>query len=144
MAQASPLNNAGSLAYGAAVIALLLLARQEMLNGLLFVHDYVTPDKWPLTLAGWAILTFGPLTLSVSCWLLAKRVRARWVLHLLFIPCAIALMISGHVLLVRASGLISDGPLGSLVFAGALLLIFTVLVHAGALLVELVRMSRHR
>ena len=134
------MNRAGSLTYAAAVVALLLLARQDTLNGVLFLQDFHKPDSLPLTLAGWAVTTFGPLILSVCCWLLVKRVRARWALHLLFIPCAIALMIGGSELLISASGLISDGPIGSLMFAGGLLLILTVLIHAVALIVELIRM----
>jgi hypothetical protein len=41
--------------------------------------------------------------------------------------------------LISASGLISDGPIGDLVLAGGLLFVLTVLIHAVALVVEIIR-----
>lgn len=139
------MNRVGSVAYGAAIIALILLCTQPVNNSALFLYDHSTPPMFALELAGWAIATFGPLILSICTWGVVKRVRARWALHLLFIPCAIALFVGGYRLLHYAFGSPADSmPEGLFMILALLLLCLAGMVHAGALIVELAGMFRRR
>lgn len=138
------MNRAGSVAYGVAVIALILLTGQDMNNSTLFLYDSLTPPMFALAIVGWAIATFGPVTLSVCIWGLVKRVRARWVPHLLFIPCAIAFFRGGATLLDYASDWGDSMGVGMFMILAAALLCLTMLVHAASLIVELVGMFRRR
>jgi len=139
------MNRVGSVAYGAAIIALILLCAQEMNGSALFLYDFSTPPMFALGLAGWAIATFGLPILSICIWGLVKRVRARWALHLLFIPCAVALFWGGYGLLHFASGSPVDSMSEGLFMILALLfLCLTGMVHAVALIVELAGMFRRR
>lgn len=138
------MNRAGSVAYGAAVIALIVLTSQEMNNSTLFLYDWLTPPMFALGIIGWVIATFGPLTLSVFIWALVKRVHAKWAPHLLFIPFAIALFRGGVRLLGYATDWSDSMGVGMFMILAALLLCLTVLVHAASLIVELVKMFRRR
>ncbi len=96
-----------------------------------------------LGLAATAFASFGPFALSLHCWRLAERVHTRWAVHLLFIPCAYAMVYAGASLLNFASPG-TDEPAGYALTAAYLLLGLTVLVHAAALTFEIVTAIRRR
>jgi hypothetical protein len=94
--------------------------------------------KQMLGLAGWFVATFGPIGVAVCFWRLAKRVRAPWVVHLLFLPCAVALLWVGqHLILFAIDYQDFDHTLGGPVLQAALLfpvasiLYFAALIYRG-------------
>ena len=138
------MNRIGSVAYGAAIIALIFCA-QNMSYSALFLHDNSTPAMFALGVAGLAIATFGLPILSICIWGLVKRVRARWALHLLFILCAIAILLGGYGLFHYSFGSPLNITLEVRFMLPALLfLCLTGMVHAVALIVELAGMFRRR
>lgn len=142
-----PMNKVGGVVYGMAAIAILLLAAQDVENALLWLHDFSSSTgMFALGLAAAAFASFGPFALSVWCWRLAGRVRPIWGVHLLFIPCAYAIVYAGASLLDFADGRPeTDEPAGYALTAAFLLLGLTVLVHAAALalgIIAAIRRSR--
>ena len=136
---------AGSLAYGAAVLALIFLAALDLQNSYAYFYDYTPRPRFALGLAVWTFATFGPLILSIGCWHLVKHLRLKWAVHLLFLPCAIAIFRGGGDLLLYTSGQrFWNMPLEMFLMLAGLLLSLTLVVHFGALLVELVRLFRRR
>lgn len=69
-----------------------------------FVYDYyrkqVPEGMVSIGIAGWAIASYGPIAIAVLFWRWAKRVRSPWIVHLLFLPCAIALLATGDTLML--------------------------------------------
>ena len=140
------MNRAGSVAYGLAAIALIMLFGRETHDaGLFVVYDHTPQPMFAPALAGWGVTTFGPLILSICIWSLVKRVRARWAPHLLFIPCAIGLYRAGEELLVYASDPCRwCMPFEMFTLLAGLFLMLTLVVHAAALIVELGGIFRRR
>lgn len=95
----------------------------------------LTAGMQTLGLLGWAVATFGPMGLAVGFWRLSKRFRARWVIHLLFLPCAIALLQAGAELMLFAIGHRDfDDTLGGPVLQAALMLIAAVAAYLTSVL----------
>ena len=140
------MNKVGGAAYAAAAGVILLLSGQEVQNALLWLHDFSSSTRmFALGLAGTALASFGPFALSLWCWRLAGRVRPRWAVHLLFIPCAYAIVYAGASLLDLADGRPgTDEPAGYALVAAFLLLGLTVVTHAAALIFEIVAAIRRR
>ena len=94
--------------------------------------------KQVLGVAGWFVATFGPIGVAVCFWRLAKRVRAPWIVHLLFLPCAYALLMGGGYLMLFVIGdpdfdATLGGPVmqAALLFAVALVLYFAAVIYRG-------------
>jgi len=140
------MNKVGGVAYGAAAVLILVLLAQDVRNALLWLHDFSSSTSmFALGLAAVALATFGPFALSLCCWRLAARVRRRWAVHLLFIPCAYAMVWAGASVLDFADGRpFTDEPAGYALLAAFLLFVLTVLVHAAALAFEIVAAIRRR
>src|SRR5688500_11215841 len=99
------MSKVGGVAYGVTAAVILMLVAQDMENGLLFRHDFSdNKGMFALGLGAVAFATFGPFALSLWCWRLAGRVQPRWAVHLLFIPCAFAMVYAGTSLLNFANG----------------------------------------
>lgn len=139
------MNRAGGLAFGAAVVGIALLFARDVIWGGIFFFETSTPPMFALGLAGWTVATFGPLALSICCWRFVRRVHAKWVFHLLFIPCAITMARGGETLLFLAGAVPDgDGALGYTLLWAILLLVLTVSVHAAALTAEVITKFRRR
>jgi hypothetical protein len=141
-----PMNKVGWVVYAAAAVGILLLAAQDVQNALLWLHDFsASTAMFALGLAAAACASFGPFALSLSCWRLAGRVRSAWAVHLLFIPCACAIVYAGASLVDIADGRAgTDEPAVYALTAAFLLLCLTVLVHAAALAAAILAATRAR
>jgi hypothetical protein len=128
------MNRLGSLAYGAAVLAIALLCARDVIGPGAYLYQRLTSPNVELALAGWLIATSGPLLSSISLWRWRRRLQPLWMWHLLFIPCAIVMFRAGESILFRAAG-VPDGDSieGYTLLAASGFLILTLLVHAGAL-----------
>ncbi len=91
---------------------------------------------WTIAAAGWIIATYGPITIAAWFWRLAKRFRAPWVLHLLFLLCAVMTLSTGVSLMFLAGGnTSSDHQTGEAVMTAAPLFVaavdgyFAALIH---------------
>jgi hypothetical protein len=88
-----------------------------------------------LGLAGWAIATFGPMAVAALFWRLAKRVRARWLVHLLFLACAIAVFRAGDALMLFVTGTPDfDDTLGTPEMQAALMFVVAAAAYLAAIL----------
>lgn len=86
-----------------------------------------------LGVVGWAVATFAPLGLALCFWRLSKRVARPWLLHLLFVPCAGALMAAGsELMLFVVDDPDFDSTLGGPVMQAALLFVFAVAAYFAA------------
>lgn len=132
------------LAYVVAAIIILALSARDVENALLWLHDFSrSASMFALGIAAVAFASFGPFALSLWCWRLTGCVHRRWVVHLLFIPCAWAMVYAGASLLDFADGRSwTDEPADYALMAAVLLLGLTVLAHVTALIVELVAAIR--
>lgn len=141
-----PMKNVGGVAYVVAAVAILLLAAKDVENALLRLHDFSSSaGMFALGLAAVAFASFGPFALSLWCWRSAGRVRPGWAVHLLFIPCAYAIVYAGASLLDLADGRPwTDEPAGYALTGAFLLLGLTILVHAAALAFGIVAAIRRR
>ncbi|HEY0026832.1 MAG TPA: hypothetical protein VGC35_03085 [Allosphingosinicella sp.] len=93
----------------------------------------ISGAKQMLGVIGWIIATFGPIGVAVCFWRLAKRVRAPWVVHLLFLPCAYALLMAGVYLMLFVIGDPDfDSTLGGPVMQAALLFAAASVLYFGA------------
>ncbi len=121
-------------AYGAAIVSIALLIGREVIDAGLYVYQELPSRMASLAIVGWLISTFGPLALSVGVWGAARRLQPQWVLHVLFIPCAIALERAGASILFYAAD-VPDGDSieGRTLIAAFGFLVITLLVHATAL-----------
>ena len=139
------MNRVGSVAYGAAIIALIFLCAQEMNGSALFLYDYSTPPMFALGLAGWAVATFGPLIFrsASGAWRSVSARDGRYTFS--SSPAPLRFSGGGYGLLHYASGSPVDSMAEGLFMILALLfLCLTGMVHAGALIAELTGMFRRR
>lgn len=128
----------GILAYGVAIVSVALLTARETIDPSVYLYQEHNGGMFALGVTGWFIATLGPISLSICVWLLAQRLNARWVLHLMFIPLALMVCKGGASILFYASG-VPDGDsmmMGSTLFAATGFLLVTLLAHAIALVTE--------
>jgi hypothetical protein len=124
----------GLLLYGAAIVIIAMLTARETIDPAVYLYQQNTPKAVALGFAGWLLATLGPLTLSIWFLRLSRRVGASWALHLLFIPCALALFRGGASILFFAAGVSGDGSIeGYTLLAASAFLALAVLIHGGAL-----------
>lgn len=139
------MNRLGAILYGVAVGGIALLSARNSLEPAIWLFEEYAGETITLAVAGWLIATLGPLALSVGVWLMARRLKARWLLHLIFIPTAIVIARQGALLFFYGTGSSGDGmPEGFALMMAAMLLTLTLLVHAVALVVEAYRNARTR
>jgi hypothetical protein len=119
------MNRFDKIALAVAIAVTLLCARGQMR----IMHFYMQMDHLPKTIiptwaTGWVIATYGPMAIAAWIWRWAKRTRAPWLLHLLFLPCAIiALNVGESVMVSTIREPDFDGTLGG-PMAPAILLFF--------------------
>jgi hypothetical protein len=53
---------------------------------------------------GWLLATLGPIAVSISFWRWSKRLSKAWILHLLMLPLAYALLWAGASLMLSVIG----------------------------------------
>lgn len=99
-----------------------------------------------LALMAWIVANCGPATIAVQFWKLAKRVRRGCLVHLLFVPFALATEWVAVRLFFFGTGDDGDGPpgLGVALIPAFLLLILSVVVYLIALAVRQVQRRRVR
>ena len=131
------MNRLGIVDYGIAIASILLFTGREVFEPSAYLYDEHSSGVVALGATGWVIATLGPLALSVWFWQLARRVKPQWVWHFLFIPCAIAIYGAGTSILFYAAD-VPDGDSieGYTLIAAFGFLVFTLLVHAAALLAQ--------
>jgi hypothetical protein len=93
--------------------------------------------------AGWIIATFGPIVLAIVFWRCAKRLQRAWVLHLLMLPLALAMLNAGSALMLSVTGTpdFDDTIGGPVIQALALLLLAVSGYYSAALYTALKRRS---
>ncbi len=132
-------------AFGAAVLAILLVTARELLDLAAHLAPGLTPAMLALAFAGWFAATLGPLALSAAVWRRARRSSRGWLTHLLFIPCAFALLQGGAALLLHAAGAPNGESLaGRTLTAAGALFVLTAAVHAAAAILLLTARTRRR
>ena len=138
------MNRLGSIAYAAAIAGIALLTAREVIETSVYVIGELTLGMVVVGASGWSIATLGPLALSIWFWRLARRRQPQWVLHLLFIPCAIALVRAGASILFYAADVPdADSIEGRTLITAFGFLVLTLLVHAAALAaIGVARISR--
>ncbi len=131
------MNRLGAILYGVAVVSITLLLARESLEPSVYLFKEHHAHNIALGVTGLLISTFGPVTLSVCIWLMARRLKARWLVHLIFIPTAIVICREGASLFFDGAGVSGENsPEGHSLFAAGAFLFLTLLVHAAALIVE--------
>jgi hypothetical protein len=87
-----------------------------------------------LGVVGWLLATFGPVGVAVIFWRLAKRGRKWLLLHVFFLPCAIALFVTGQRIMLLVIGDPDfDATLGGPVLQAFALFVFSVAAYFAAL-----------
>lgn len=133
----------GAMAYWAVIGCIVLLTAREVVEPSLYLYERHTSGMVTLGVIGWFVATLGPLVLSVWVWRAARRVKQKWLWHLLFIPCSIAIYRLGASTLFYAAG-VPDGDSveGYTLLAGNGFLLFTLFVHTAALVAQAAAMVR--
>lgn len=124
----------GFIAYGAGVAGITLLTAQQTIDPTTYLYQNYTGEMTALAVTGWLIATLGPIALSVVVWLVAHRIKARWLLHLIFLPAAIAVFREGASLFFYAAGESGDSMMDFFaLFTATGYLMLALLVHIVAL-----------
>src|SRR4029453_10529850 len=97
----------GFFAYGVGVACVTLLTAEMTINSVIFVYRYADGIT-ALGSVGWLISSFGPIALSVFTWVIARKIQARWLPHLVFIPLAVLAFKEGGALYFHESGILAD------------------------------------
>lgn len=97
----------GFVAYGAGIAGMTLLTAVTTINSTIFVYQYAGGIT-ALGVIGWLIASLGPIASSAFVWVIAQRIQAGWLLHLIFIPSAIAMFGLGKSLYFREAGVLGD------------------------------------
>src|SRR4051812_18135852 len=136
MARRLKLNRLDVVAIAAAVVTTWLCLRPALDAAEMYLmYRPVPAAKQVLGLVGWFVATFGPLGLAVGFWRLAGRLRTRWPLHLLFLPCAFALLMTGDSIMLFAIGFRDfDDTLGGPVLQAGLLFAVAIVAYFSAVL----------
>jgi hypothetical protein len=138
-------NRLGAIIYGGAIGAIALLFGRMALDGCVYLYEEVAGGQVALAVTGWLISTLGPIALSVCVWLVARRLKARWLVHLVFIPTSVVIFREGASLFfygARVSG--ENSPEGYALLMASAFMLLTVLVHTAALIVEVCQKIMHR
>jgi hypothetical protein len=81
----------------------------------------------------------------VCAWLVVRRLKARWLVHLLFIPAAIVICREGEILFSYGVGAPGENSAEEYALLMAVMyLLLTLLVHAAAFVVEGYKQVTHR
>ena len=119
-----------------AVVVTTMLCLDLALNSAHVYTSVQTMSAWYQVLAvlGWLIATFGPITTSIVFWRLSKRLRKAWIVHLLVLPLAYAMVSGGASLMLFATGDRTgfDNVLGGPVIQAGILFILTVIGYYSA------------
>jgi hypothetical protein len=131
------MNRIGAIMYGVAIGgSALLFARGSFVSGIWLFEEHLARDA-TLGVAGWLIATFGPIALSAGVLLVARRLKARWLAHLIFLPAAIVTFREGGTLFFYGAGVSGEGsPEGFALVLAIMFLLLTLVVHTAALVAE--------
>jgi hypothetical protein len=84
---------------------------------------------------GWLLATFGPITVSIAFWRWSERLQKAWILHLLMLPLAYALVRSGASLMLVVIGIPDfDDTIGGPVIQASTLFVLAVIGYYSAVL----------
>ena len=82
---------------------------------------------------GWLIATFGPIVVAIVFWRGTKRLQTPWVLHLLMLPLAFAMLYAGSALMLFVTGTPDfDDTIGGPVIQALALLLSAVIGYYSA------------
>ena len=99
------MNRLDKLALAAVIITTLLCIRGSVDAAYAYTSTRpISATGSMIGLAGWLIATYGPISIAVWFWRWAKQVRASWVPHLLFLPCAAGIFRAGEALMLFVIG----------------------------------------
>jgi hypothetical protein len=104
---------------------------------------HMTAKDLVLGCFGWSIATLGPIVLAVVFWRWAKMLRKAWVLHVLMLPSALAMLKVGASLMLSVTGTpdFDDTIGGPLIQAIALLSLAIIGYYSAVLYVVFKRSS---
>lgn len=126
----------GFLAYGAGVTGITLLFGPNAIDSTTYLFEQTHAGMTPIAAVSWVLSTFGPLSLSVIVWLIAKRVNVQWLLHLIFIPVAVVIFRTAGAAFFDATGVSGDSMMDAFaLIAGGCYLLLAIVVHFAALAV---------
>ncbi|WP_034161048.1 hypothetical protein [Sphingomonas sp. ERG5] len=135
----------GAIIYGVAIGGIALLFGRMAFDACLYLYEENTGDQFALAVTGWLISTLGPIALSACVWLVVRRLKSRWLLHLTFIPTAILICRQGGYLFFYGAGVSGvNSPEGYALLMASAFMLLTVLVHTAALIVEVYRKVTQR
>ena len=133
---AAPMKRLGILAYSTAIVGITLLTAREVIEPSVYLYQNHAAPMAALGVLGWFIATLCPLLLSIWFWHLARRSSRQWLLHLIFIPCAVAVYrLGANVLFFAADVPDGDSVEGYTLIVGFSFLVFTLLIHIAVLAV---------
>lgn len=122
-----------------------LLFARESLDIATWLFQEHRPRSTALAVNGLPLSTLGPIMLSVCVWLMARRLKIRWLGHLIFIPAAIVVFKQGADLFFYGAGAAGDYSVeGYALLLATMLLLLTLLGHTTALIGEAYKKVRHR
>jgi hypothetical protein len=94
----------------------------------------ITAWELPVAIAGWALITYGPILTAALFWKWGDQFSNGWLLHILLIPCLYALLLAGERIMgstVRDSDF--DGTLGAPVMPAMLCALVVIAIYFSAL-----------
>ncbi|HEX5184206.1 MAG TPA: hypothetical protein VFW19_13795 [Allosphingosinicella sp.] len=140
------MNRFDKMMLAAAVVVTLIFARGQMEIARLYIQmDHLSDRIIPTWTAGWLIATYGPIAVAAWFWRRAKRARAPWVLHILFLPGAIILLNAGEsIMLSTIPDPDFDATLGGPMMPAVLLFLIAVGGYACALVSRRIRSAGDR
>ncbi|MES2057977.1 MAG: hypothetical protein V4564_18715 [Pseudomonadota bacterium] len=108
----------------AATAACYLLIERSQTNGIIgFFHERLSVSMFACWFAGYIVVTISPATCAISFWLLAKRSRHGWILHLAVAPAIYAIFLAATDLMLFAAGEQDVDPLSARAIIPAMLLL---------------------
>ncbi|WP_034160287.1 hypothetical protein [Sphingomonas sp. ERG5] len=139
------MNRLVAILYSIAIAGIALLFGRMALDGCIYLYEENAGGQVALAVTGWLISTLGPIALSVCVWLMVRRLKARWLVHLIFIPTSFVTFRDGASLFFYGAGVSGENsPEGYALLMASAFMLLTLLVHAAALIVEAYKKVMHR
>lgn len=145
LSDAARMSRLGAILYGLSAGAIVLLFARESIEPAIWLFQEYAGDTVAIAITGWLMATLGPMALSICIWLVVRRLKARWLWHLIFIPIAIVLARCGASLFFFGAKASGDGsPEGYALLMASALLSLSLIVHTAAFVEEGFRTITHR
>ena len=104
-----------------------------------YYRGQMDDDGLMMWIAGWIVATYGPIATAACFWRWSRRFGAGWILHLLFLPCAIILFNVGEgVMLSVIQDPDFDATIGGPILPATFLLSVAVGMYLAALIARFV------